>query len=145
MREREELMGELWSRCSTVTGVVKTARNPSAPPSVSDLNYIALHELGDRVVQKKMRGGLPVYLRELIVVLEIVIAGTSDGAATQEMSLFIRGVKQKVYAGGVNLSGKCSELEEIDASPIIRPPIGSNVIAEGLAFKIRYTEDISTQ
>lgn len=142
MKERELIIAELWSRLDSVEEMAHTARNPISPPSVSDLPAAQFFELGDLVEQMTMRGTLPVYKRRLTVVIEVFIRGSLESAAGKELSIFVRKVKQKLYEGGATLGGLCN-LAEVESGRILRPPVGENTIGVGIAFEIRYLEDIS--
>ena len=143
MREREVTIAKLWSRMSEVPGVSFTARNPVAPPSIENLPAIQFFELGDGVVRMTRRGGYPVYVRELTVVVEPFIKASTEAASSKELGEFVQEVKKKIYEGGVTLGGTCSELEEVDCSRILRPPVGEHVTGIGIALKITYIENIA--
>jgi len=143
VQERELIIAELWERLANVTGVVYTARNPKKPPSAESLPAIQFFELGDLVEEASSRGGYPAYRRRVTVVIECFIAGSSESAATKELGAFVQEMKKKVYEGGATLGRRCS-ISERDASRILRPPAGSHVAGVGIAFEIRYVENIST-
>ncbi len=126
-------------------GIVRTGRNPKKQPSLEDLPWCAIYELGDLVEEGRMRGGLPAYKRRLTVIVETYIDATKEGRATEELGDFIQLLKIAIYAGGPSLGGTCNEIVEVDASQIIRPPIGGNSIGIGLAFDIIYIEKIENQ
>jgi len=143
MLERETAIVELWKRLAGVTGVLYTARNPVIPPKVEQMPCIQFFELGDTVEKMSMRGGYPIYGRVLTVVVEPFVNATAEGASTKEMIEFVKLVKKAVYTGGPTLGGKCSEIHEVDASRVLRPDVGAPVSGIGLAFEIRYNEEIS--
>ena len=145
MKEREIIIAELWRRMRSVSGMVRTGRNPKKQPSLEDLPWSAVYELGDLVEGARMRGGLPAYKRRLTVIVETYINATTEGGATEELGDFIQLLKIAIYAGGPSLGGTCSEIVEVDASQVIRPAIGGNSIGIGLAFDIVYTEQIENQ
>jgi hypothetical protein len=144
MREREIAIAEFWKRIASVTGVIKTARNPSDNPSASDFPAIQFFELDDTITGKGRRGGYPIYTRTLIVTAEAFIPGTSESAATKELGDFVQEMKKKIYAGGNNLNKTCSEITEIGCTRVLRPPVGKNSIGIGVIFEIKYIENIST-
>jgi hypothetical protein len=145
MKERETIIAELWKRIRSVSGINRTGRNPAKQPSLDDLPWAAIYELGDLVEDFRMRGNLPAYKRRLTVIVETYINGTMEGRATEELGDFIQLLKIAIYTGGPTLGGTCSEILEADASQIIRPPIGGHAIGIGIAFDIKYTEHIENQ
>lgn len=143
MREREVLIKELWKRVASVSGVVYTARNPGAPPNVSDMPAIQFFELNDTVVDSAKRGAYIAFKRRLTVVVESFIAGTTEASSTDELAAFIVNVKRAIYSGGMTLGNRQCLIQEVESSRIIRPAAGENLIGMGLVFDIMYTEDIN--
>lgn len=144
MREREILIAEFWRRIASVTGVVKTARNPGDIPNVDDFPAIQFFELDDTIVSSGRRGGYPIYSRKLILTTEAFIPATSESASSKELGVFVQEIKKKIYAGGNNLNKTCSEITELGCTRVLRPPVGENSIGIGLIFDVRYVENIST-
>ena len=140
--EREIALTELSDRISATTGIQFSGRNLEKEPSVNDMPCALIYELGDKIVSTTMRGGYPAYKRELAVIVEIFISGSSEGAASKELSAFVTEVKKKIFEGGTNMGRKCSEIVETEASQIYRPSIGGNAIGMGIAFDIKYIENV---
>ena len=145
MLEREQILGALWERMASVTGVKRTARNPVNPPNVDDLPCINMFELADNVVATQRRGATqpPAYKRELVVVLEPFVLGSSEPQATKELGAFVQELKKKLYEGGTTLGLKNVEIEETEMTQVLRPPAMERVAGVGISLKIRYVEDIS--
>ncbi len=145
MLEREIFIQELWKRLADVDDVVSTARNPKDPPNIGDLPCIHFFELGDRVISTSRRGAsqYPVYTRVLSLVMEIFLVGVDEPSSTKSLIEIVKNTKIKVYADGNTLGKRCSEVREVDAGRILRPPVGGPVIGVGLAFEIQYVENIS--
>lgn len=143
MAERDLMIEELWSRLTSVPGVKYTARNPSSPPSSSQMPAIQLFEFPDTVEEASQRGSYPAYKRKISVAVEAFITATSEETATREILAFAKEVKKKVYAGGNNLGRTCSSIVEEEASRILRPAAGENIVGIGIVFQIRYIEDVS--
>lgn len=143
MQDRESIVAEFWKRMSQVSGVTYTARNPKAEPAVSDLPAILFFELDDMVEGFSSRGGsqYPQLTRKLNFVVETYIKGTTEGAATKELLVFVNEVKKKVYEAGITLGARCVVTEK-SSSRIYRPPAGDHVIGIGITFDLRYTEDV---
>jgi len=143
--EREAILAALWKRMAAVSGVARTARNPVDPPSLEDLPCINMFELQDKVVGVKKRGAslLPEYRREVSVALEVFVAGSSEPQSSQALGLFVQDVKRKLYEGGVTLGLKGVEVEETDASQILRPSKMDSVAGIGILLKIKYVEDVT--
>lgn len=144
MREREILIAEFWKRIASVTGVVKTARNPSDNPSTDDFPAIQFFELDDKVMQSGRRGGYPIYQRTLMLTVEAFIAATSESASSKELGAFVQEAKKKIYAGGNNLNKTCNEITELGCTRVLRPPVGKNSVGIGIIFEIKYIENITT-
>jgi len=145
LKEREVIIAELWRRVRSVAGINRTARNPKKQPSLDDMPWSAIYELGDLVEDSRMRGGLPAYKRQLTVIIETYINAVNEGGATEELGDFIQLLKIAIYTGGPTLGGRCSEIKEVDASQVLRPAVGGNAIGIGLAFDIIYIEQIENQ
>ena len=143
MLEREAIIAELWSKLSSVDTVVTTSRNSKVPPAIGDLPSIAFFELADTVEKVSSRGASqkPSYRRRFKVVIESYISASSEGAATKELGLFIRKVKQQLYEDGQTLGGLAA-FKEVETSRIFRPPVGEHVIGVGFVIEIVYIEDI---
>ena len=144
MREREILIAEFWRRIASVTGVVKTARNPGDNPTTDDFPAIQFFELDDTITGKGRRGGYPVYNRNLMLTVEAFLAATSEAAPSKELGAFVQEIKKKIYSGGNNLNKTCSEITELGCTRVLRPPVGENSVGIGLIFEVKYTENIST-
>jgi|GEM_PF-4776482 len=140
MLKREEIITELWSRLDEVPGVAYTARNPKKPPSVDDLPAIQFFEFPDKVLENGGRG-YPIYKREMDVIVESFVNGSTENAASKEEMAFLLEMKKKIYKDGNSLGGLCS-LFEAEASRVLRPATGGNVAGIGITFKIQYVEDI---
>ena len=143
MLERETLMAELWSRIRSTPGVVYTARNPSQVPSAEQLPAIQMFEMPDTVEKQDSRGGLPIYHRSLIVVVESFINATSEPAASKEITAFVDQVKKVIYSGGPTLGGKAKLIRETEASRVLRPKMGENIVGLGIVFAIQYIENVA--
>ena len=130
---------------SLVTGVQRTARNPINPPAEGDLPCINIFELSDRVGNAHKRGAnlAPGYRRELTVVIEPFVLGSSEPQATNELGRFVQEVKKKLYEGGVTLGLANVEVQETDMSSVLRPPGMEKVAGVGITIVIRYVEDVS--
>ena len=146
MLEREAILEEFWKRLASVDGVKFTARNPSAPPSLEDLPVIQFFELNDSVVEPSSRGASarPIYKRELQLVVEVFIKAEQEASSTKELGLFVQEVKKALFTDGVTLGRRSVELSEIETGRILRPAVGGPIIGVGLAYKIRYIENIQT-
>lgn len=142
MKEREEIIAELWYRLSLVPGVVSTARNPSIVPDPQQMPCIQFFELEDTVEQVAMRGGCPVYHRQLTVAIEPFVLAQSEQASTAELISFVKELKKSLYAGGPTLGNRCL-VKEVEASRILRPPGGTTLTGVGIAIVISYVEDTS--
>jgi len=143
VQEREAIIKELWRRIASVSGVAYTARNPKAPPNVSDFPAIQFFELGDSVEDTQKRGTQVAYKRKLDVVVEMFIAATTEASATNElMEIYLPRLKTALYLGGPTLGRLCS-FKENGTSRILRPPVGENSIGIGLQLEIRYVEDVN--
>lgn len=142
MLEREEIIAELWKRLSNVSGVKHTARNPKAPPKTTDFPAIQFWELSDVVIDVKDRGGHPIYRRELSVVIEPFIAGSTENASSKELGVLVQEMKKKIYQGGPTLGKRCV-ISESEASRVHRPPTGENAAGVGIALIITYIEEIA--
>ena len=142
MLEREAIIAELWRRIDAVNGVVFTARNPASPPSKDDFPAIQFFELDDLVTDSSMRGGYPVYRRELDVAIEFFVAGTIEVASSKELGQFVQAGKTKLYEGGPTL-GRRWEFKETTASRVLRPPVGKHSAGIGIVIVIKYIEDVS--
>jgi hypothetical protein len=145
MLEREQIIAALWGRMAAVAGVQRTARNPINPPAEGDLPCVNIFELGDRVREARKRGATapPAYKRELTVILEPFVLGTSEPQVTNELGAFLQEVKKKLYEGGTNLGLTGVEVEEVELSSIYRPPGMEKVAGIGITVNIRYVEDVS--
>lgn len=143
MIERETWAQALWSRLAGVEGMVYTARNPKAQPTFDRIPFAQFFELEDNVEATSSRGGWPVFKRRSRIVVEIFIAGTTEGSATQELGTFVRKVKRAIFNGGVNLGGACAEIREIAQSQVLRPQDGKPTIGIGLVYDVLYIEDTS--
>jgi hypothetical protein len=143
---KEEAIEELQLRLQAVPGVKYVKRNSTEEPNERDLPAISFFEMGDRVVKADTRGAsyMPVYRRELVVIVEVLIKGTNAKTGSKELDQFERLLKKSVYNGGITLGGTCAALTEVDCSQTLRPPMGGNVFGKGIAFKITYNEDVST-
>ena len=142
MDARELIAKEIHRRLSTVPGTQIVFRNPKVEPTVDDLPCISFFELGDVVQKRGMRGGVPYYLRTFNLIVEPIIVSDSEGESSPDLIAYVKEVKKKLYEGGVNLGGTCDDLIEVDASQIIRPPIGENAAGIGLSINITYKEDV---
>lgn len=142
MIERENIVEELWRRIASVEGVGYTARNPKAPPNVSDMPAIQMFELDDVVEESIKRGGSkwPINKRKLHVVIEMFIDATREESSSKELIDFVGKYKSKLYAGGNTLGGLC-EMNELSSAKILRPPVGESVAGIGFAYSIRYLEN----
>ena len=140
--EREAIMAEVWHRMSNVTGVFKVDRNPSKPPSMSDLPVIHLFDQDDTVISRSSRGGYPIYTREFTLHIATYIIADNNSSASQELGLFIIEIKKKLYLGGTTLGKTCCDFSEVLTTPYKRPPISGDSIGVGLKFIITYLEDI---
>lgn len=143
MHNRETIIGEFWKRLSSVSGVNRTSRNPSAPPALSDFPVIQFFELDDVITKISNRGGYPIYTRKLTVVIEPYITASEEALSSKELGTFIQNIKNRIYAGGDNLGKKCSLIVETGSSNTIRPPVGENSVGMQIQFEILYIEDIS--
>ena len=145
MLERELIFGALWDRMASVSGVVRTARNPVNPPNVDDLPCINMFEMQDKVVSVQKRGASrpPAYIRELTMIIETFVLGTSEPQATQELGAFVTELKKKLYEGGTTLGLSGVEIEEVGMTPVLRPPGVEKVAGVGLSLKVTYIEDVS--
>lgn len=143
MREREEIIQELWSRLAGVPGVAFTARNPKDPPSIKDMPCIQFFETEDTVESSSRRGGssYPNHRRRMSVVVEAFMAAEEEGSSSKELGTFVQNLKKTLYVDGVTLGGLC-EIREVRTGRILRPPIGGAVVGVGLTFEIRYVEDV---
>lgn len=145
MLEREQILATLWGRMAAVAGVQRTARNPVNPPAETDYPCINIFELPDRVRDAKRRGATapPAYKRELTVILEPFVCGSSEPQATNELGSFVQELKKKLYEGGSNLGMNNVEIEEVEMSSVHRPPGLEKVAGVGITVLIRYVEDVS--
>ena len=143
MFEREIIKEEIAYRMSQVDGVMFTARNPKTPPNAEDFPAILMFEYPDEVESKGLRGGYPIYKRKFKVVIECYITASSEGAATTELGDFVEKIKKKIYEGNNTLSKKASELNELELSQVMRPPVGDNTIGIGIIFEVSYIENIA--
>lgn len=141
MSSREDIMSEIWRRMTLISGVKYTARNPKAEPGKDDFPAIQIIELVDTVQQVSRRGNFPLYRRLLKLAIELFIEGTSEGAATKELMVFINNFKTELYRGGPTLSGKAVDLVEFDTSQVLRPPVGTHSTGISMVFNITYVED----
>lgn len=142
MSEREDIVSELWLRLSAVEGVAFTARNPKVEPNVDNMPCIQFWEMEDVVEGSTQRGGYPSYKRALRVVVESFVKSQSDAAASQDLNAFISEVKAQIYREPAALGGLCN-ITEIESSRMLRPPVGENIIGQGIVFEFRYIETIS--
>lgn len=143
MLERELVMEALWARMADVEGVAFTARNPVNPPNKDNMPCIQFFELEDCVAASTMRGRVPVYKRDLDLIIEMFILAGSEPAASKELSEFVGKVKYKLYEGGVTLGLKGVEIREVSAGQILRPPDLDLAVGVGIVLRVRYIEDIS--
>ena len=144
MLRREEIAQEIWNRLSNIVGVQRVARNPENPPDINDLPTAQFFELDDVVTEMRMRGNSPAYKRELTIVIEVFVAGSSEAAASKELMSFVKEMKSAFYSNGNSLSNANARLgliQETEQSRILRPGVGSHVAGIGTVFKISYTED----
>lgn len=143
--EREEIISRLWGRMAEVTGVKTTARNPVNPPKAADIPRINIFEFDDVVVSRASRGASqpPAHKRAIRVLVESFYKGTTEEAATQELGLFMRQLKAKLYQGGVTLGLKDVEVAEESMGEVLRPPNLDLVVGVGMILSIRYTEDVA--
>lgn len=144
MQQRETCISNLMYRISTVPGLGFSARNPDSEPSVNDFPAVLVFELADNVEDISNRGGYPSYKRQVQVAIEIYLSGSTEDAATTELTTFVNAVKTKIYAGGANLGIRGVYLTESGAGRIMRPAIGGNTAGVSLLFNIRYIEDVAT-
>lgn len=145
MLEREELIEELWRRLASVEGVAYTARNPKAEPNESNMPCVQFFELDDDPKPAQSRGGAvayPVYKRELKVIVEAFVKGTTEASSSKELGLFVQEVKKALYTNGNVLIPNCFFIE-VEGSRILRPPTGGNIIGIGLVLQVSYIEDTS--
>jgi len=145
MGQRESAIRELQYRMWNVPGVGLVLRNTSQEPAVSDMPFIGIFELTDRIVEAGRRGGgvLPVYKREVDLVLEIFIAGSTEADASAELADFVSKVRAKLYEGGVTLGKRCSYITETGMSKVLRPPVGGNIAGIGISLTMTYVDDVS--
>jgi hypothetical protein len=141
MLKREQIIQTLWQRLSQVSDVAFTARNPKTEPNVDDLPCIQFFEMDDIVEEVSQRGGYPAYKRLLTVVVDSFVKASEDSEATKLLNAFIGEVKKAVYADGASLGNLCS-ITESSGSRMLRPPVGENVIGQGILFELRYVENI---
>lgn len=144
MVERELIIQELWKRLAGVTDVRYTARNPKVPPKVEDLPALQFFELGDTVEKVGRRGGTnyPNFHRRLRVVIEAFINPQAEGSSGKELGLFVQNVKKALFTDGSTL-GKLCEIQEVETTRVLRPPVGENIIGIGLVYDLIYVEDVS--
>lgn len=144
MIEREAAIGELWSRLAATEGVVRTDRNPTGEPSAEDFPAILLFEWVDKVFKEERRGRtqIPVRYRRLSVGLEFFISGTTESAASNELSLFVNKAKAQLYRDGNSLGGKVVEMTEVGLSSVVRPKMGANAAAIAMELELVYIEDV---
>jgi hypothetical protein len=144
MKEREILMAEVKQRSLLVAGVARVLRNPVTPPKIGDLPAIHIFEMEDSVIQVSSRGRYPLYTRKLIILIELFTTATTEALASETLGSFVQEFKKRLYAGGVNLGGRCSEIKETGTTRILRPPIENHSAGVGLLFEIKYIENIDT-
>ena len=120
-----------------------TARNPKEPPAVENLPSLTFFELADVILEKRMRGNKPQYKRNLSLVIEAFVDGSTESLAVQELAAFVILMKQKLFEDGSNMGRTCSEITETETSRILRPETGGNVAGIGLAFDVLYIETIT--
>jgi hypothetical protein len=138
---RERIFTELERRMTEVIGVGYVARNPGKEPSVDDLPSICIFEMEDPVQEVHGRGAAPVYKREIKVVIEPFIKGSSDALSTKELMLFVKEVKKKIYEAPAGLGKLAHAVVETGASRVHRPPAGDHVAGIGISLTITYVED----
>jgi len=129
---------------SNMSGSSLILRNPDKEPSVEDLAagyVITIVELDDTVRQEKMRTLVPVYQRELSIVMEIFVAGSSSTTASRECIAGLEAMKAALYAIPETWRKLGAVFKEVGYGRIMRPPVGNHVAGIGLELKITYTED----
>lgn len=145
MPDRDVVIGALWQAIASVSGVVRTSRNPSRPPKVSDMPAIQMFELDDKVIGRTLRGvgRSPSYKRQLLVAVESFIEAESDESSSAELFAFVNDLKAALYADGQSLGLTGVEFSEKSMSPVLRPPGLEQVAGIGILLEITYVEDIS--
>lgn len=139
MIKREQLITDIWRRISSVTGVRKTARNPSTFPKAEDMPCINLFELSDQVTSA--RGDGQHYTRVFNFRLEIFVQGSSEEASSGELMLFLTDVlkamdlKQKL--------GGMANFVETGWTPVAAVDAGNFCKAIGIDYSTQYAEDVS--
>jgi len=143
--QREKICREFWRRIDSTPGVNYTARNPSKVPAPEDAPIIQFFELNDMVLEARQRGAsqLPSYRRELTIVCEFFVSGSTEELASAELLLFVQAARLKIFEGGTNL-GRLGAISEAEDGRILRPPTGENLIGVGKAFTIEYVDDVAT-
>jgi hypothetical protein len=97
--------------------------------------------MADLVQKTQNRGGSPVYMRGIEVIVESFIKGSSDALATKELMAFVKEVKGKIYADPAGLGKLAHNVGESQYSRVHRPPAGDHVAGIGIVFIIVYVED----
>lgn len=145
MPDRDDVIGALWQVIASVPGVVRTSRNPSRPPKVSDMPAIQMFELEDKVIGRTLRGvsRSPAYRRQLLVAVESFVESESDESSSTELFAFVKELKAALYAEGTSLGLTGVEFSEKSMSSVLRPPGLELVAGIGILLEITYVEDIS--
>lgn len=139
--ERETILQELWRRIDGVSGVVRVVRNPEGPSDLNDHPAVHIIELGDLVTDRGARGGRPIYKRKLTLAVEVFVAGTSEGAASQELLTLVSDIKSAIFSDGVSMGENC-EVAELDSSRIEVIPGGDHIRGIGIGYQIAYIEQV---
>ena len=108
-----------------------------------NINSVKYHliEMIDNVQKAQNRGGSPVYMREIQVVVESFVKGSTDALCTKELMAFVQEVKSKVYGAPRGLGKLAHDIFEVQYSRVLRPPSGDHIVGMGIVFNIVYVED----
>lgn len=142
--EKEIAIQELWKRLSSVTGISRAPmRNPATPPKEGDYPTINFFDMAAKVEDVRNSGKTkpPIYLWNSAVVIEPFVMASTEDASTQEINLFIKEVKRRIYQDGTTLGGTCASFTETQYTQYLKPPSSRLLIGISLYFNLRYIED----
>jgi len=144
--KREAIIAEFTKRIAEVEGMVFTARNPIARPSIDDMPVGNIFDFPATVIKYSGGGRTKAPICETVgeILLEVYIAGTTEATSSDELFAFLETVLTSIFSDGSGLGEIGCSLRVKEFTRVFRPPVGGNAAGIGVIFSVQYVEDYNT-
>ena len=126
--------------------IANVFRNPDEEPLPDLMPMSNIFELPEKTSKVKIHRGpkiLPVYEKELTLIVEHWYLSDKIPETSRDINIFLREVRKVLFSDGSELGGIVNALVEQEVSRVFRPKVGNPMVGVGQVLTASYLEDFS--